>query len=204
MTECISQQTFTFYPHGKVRVDFCGGQISSDAGLLTLRAFDERHHLTADWAEPLRDARDARRGRAASPLPPPRTSTGKTPPPGVQAELRPDTASPPTPSSHSASSRPFDAPQLPLSSPERPLPPPPALSLPSIRTLMNNPDKGPKSREGLRPSGPNRHSFSYPHPALDFAPRSGWGASGWRPRGEWRRAGGAPPGQNVENLHILT
>ena len=38
-----------------------GGQISSDAGLLTLRAFDERHHLTADLAEPLQDARDARR-----------------------------------------------------------------------------------------------------------------------------------------------
>lgn len=61
MTECISQQTFTFYPHGKVRVDFNGGQISSDAGLLTLRAFDERHHLTADLAESLQDARDARR-----------------------------------------------------------------------------------------------------------------------------------------------
>jgi hypothetical protein len=40
-----------------VRVDFCGGQISSDGGLLTLRAFDERHHLTADLAERLHDAR---------------------------------------------------------------------------------------------------------------------------------------------------
>jgi len=61
MTEFISQPTFTFYPHGKVRANFDGGQISSDAGLLTLRAFDERHHLTADWAESLHDARDARR-----------------------------------------------------------------------------------------------------------------------------------------------
>ncbi len=57
MTECISQQTFSFYSHGKVRVDFCGGQISSDAGLLTLRAFDERHHLTADFAETVEDRR---------------------------------------------------------------------------------------------------------------------------------------------------
>jgi len=61
MTECISQQTFSFYSHRKVRVDFCGGQISSDAGLLTLRAFDERHHLTADLAEPVHDARDPER-----------------------------------------------------------------------------------------------------------------------------------------------
>lgn len=61
MTECISQQTFSFYSQGKVRVDFCGGQISSDAGLLTLRAFDERHHLTADLAETVEDARDWRR-----------------------------------------------------------------------------------------------------------------------------------------------
>ncbi len=57
MTECISQQTFSFYSHGKVRVDFCGGQISSDAGLLTLRAFDERHHLTADLAKTVEDRR---------------------------------------------------------------------------------------------------------------------------------------------------
>jgi len=61
MTECISQSTFFFYSQGKVRVDFQGGQISSDAGLLTLRAFDERHHLTADLAESLQDARDSRR-----------------------------------------------------------------------------------------------------------------------------------------------
>lgn len=61
MTECISQQAFTFYSHRKVRFDFCGGQISSDAGLLTLRAFDERHHLTADLAEPLQDTRDPER-----------------------------------------------------------------------------------------------------------------------------------------------
>lgn len=59
MTECISQQAFRFYSHGKARVDFCGGQISSDAGLLTLRAFDERHHLTADLAETVEDRRQA-------------------------------------------------------------------------------------------------------------------------------------------------
>ena len=61
MTECISQAAFTFYSQGKVRANFDGGQISSDAGLLTLRAFDERHHLTADLAEPLHDARDPER-----------------------------------------------------------------------------------------------------------------------------------------------
>jgi hypothetical protein len=60
MTECISQTTFSFYSQGKVRTDFAGGQLSSDAGLLTLRAFDERHHLTAELAEAVRDRRDPR------------------------------------------------------------------------------------------------------------------------------------------------
>jgi hypothetical protein len=61
VTPCISQQTFSFYSHRKVRVDFEGGQISSDAGLLTLRAFDERHHLTTDLAACLQDTRDPAR-----------------------------------------------------------------------------------------------------------------------------------------------
>ena len=61
MTECISQQVFSFYSQRKVRVDFCGGQISSDAGLLTLRAFDERHHLTAELAQAVEDRRDPQR-----------------------------------------------------------------------------------------------------------------------------------------------
>jgi hypothetical protein len=61
MTECISQTTFSFYSHRPVRVDFKGGQISSDAGLLILRAFDERHQLTADLSPSLDDPRDPAR-----------------------------------------------------------------------------------------------------------------------------------------------
>src|SRR4029077_1135196 len=40
-----------------IRADFSGGQITSDAGLLPLRAFDQRHHLTHDWAADLSDPR---------------------------------------------------------------------------------------------------------------------------------------------------
>ncbi len=61
MTECISQTTFSFYSQGKVRTDFAGGQLSSDAGLLTLRAFNERHHLTAELAQAVEDRRDPQR-----------------------------------------------------------------------------------------------------------------------------------------------
>jgi Transposase DDE domain group 1 len=54
----LPQLTFSFYRHQPVHADFSGGQITSDAGLLPLRAFDQRHHLTQDWAVPLRDPRD--------------------------------------------------------------------------------------------------------------------------------------------------
>ena len=54
---CISQLPFSFYHHRAIRADFSGGQITSDAGLLPLRAFDERHHLTRDWAALLDDSR---------------------------------------------------------------------------------------------------------------------------------------------------
>jgi hypothetical protein len=40
-----------------VECDFSGGQITGDAGLLPLRAFDEHHHLTCDWAAWLDDPR---------------------------------------------------------------------------------------------------------------------------------------------------
>jgi hypothetical protein len=46
-----------------VDCDFSGGQITSDAGLLPLRAFDERHHLTRDWIQLLSDPRDDERVR---------------------------------------------------------------------------------------------------------------------------------------------
>src|SRR5437899_9737766 len=54
---------FSFYRHRAIRADFSGGQITSDAGLLTLRAFDERHHLTRDWAALLDDPRQEERVR---------------------------------------------------------------------------------------------------------------------------------------------
>jgi Transposase DDE domain group 1 len=57
MTTCISQSNFSFYRNQPIRADFCGGQISGEAGLLPLRAFDERHHLSRDWAACLGDPR---------------------------------------------------------------------------------------------------------------------------------------------------
>ena len=57
VTTCIPQLTFSFYRHQPIRADFSGGQITSDAGLLPLRAFDQRHHLTRDWAALLTDPR---------------------------------------------------------------------------------------------------------------------------------------------------
>ena len=58
MTLCIPQLSFSFYRHQPIRADFSGGQITSDAGLLPLRAFDQRHHLTGDLAQLLSDPRD--------------------------------------------------------------------------------------------------------------------------------------------------
>jgi hypothetical protein len=56
-TRRISQFRFSFYHRRPVHCDFSGGQITSDAGLLPLRAFDEQHHLTRDWAALLSDPR---------------------------------------------------------------------------------------------------------------------------------------------------
>src|SRR6202140_327277 len=58
MTSCIPQLSFSFYRHRSIRADFSGGQITSDAGLLPLRAFDQRHGLTRDLAECVFDDRD--------------------------------------------------------------------------------------------------------------------------------------------------
>jgi hypothetical protein len=57
---------FSFYRHQPIRADFSGGQITSDAGLLPLRAFDQRHHLTSDLAQRLRDSRQDDRVRHGS------------------------------------------------------------------------------------------------------------------------------------------
>src|SRR2546428_5667715 len=63
MTTRIAQFSFSFYRNRPIQCDFSGGQITSDAGLLPLRAFDQRHHLTRDWAARLSDPRDEERVR---------------------------------------------------------------------------------------------------------------------------------------------
>ena len=63
MTCCIPQLSFSFFRHQPIRADFSGGQITSDAGLLPLRAFDQRHHLTGDLVRLLGDPRDDDRVR---------------------------------------------------------------------------------------------------------------------------------------------
>jgi hypothetical protein len=61
--DVLPQLSFSFYRHQSIRADFSGGQITSDAGLLPLRAFDERHRLSQDWAALLRDGRHKDRVR---------------------------------------------------------------------------------------------------------------------------------------------
>jgi Transposase DDE domain group 1 len=63
VTHCIPQLLFSFYRQRPIHADFSGGQITSDAGLLPLRAFDERHQLTRDLAETLSDPRQDDRVR---------------------------------------------------------------------------------------------------------------------------------------------
>jgi hypothetical protein len=54
----LPQLSFSFYRHQAICADFSGGQITSEAGLLPLRAFDQRHHLSQDWAALLHDGRE--------------------------------------------------------------------------------------------------------------------------------------------------
>jgi Transposase DDE domain group 1 len=61
VTQCTSELTFSFYSKKPIRADFEGGQISSDAGLLVLRQFDQRHGWTADLDQALTDPRDPSR-----------------------------------------------------------------------------------------------------------------------------------------------
>lgn len=63
MTVCIPQLSFSFYRHQPVLADFSGGQITGDAGLLPLRAFDQHHRLTRDLAQLLSDPREEDRVR---------------------------------------------------------------------------------------------------------------------------------------------
>ena len=57
-TECYSQLGFGFQP--KLVVDFAGGTLTTDAGLLLVREFDQQLGLSADVVDRLTDTRDAR------------------------------------------------------------------------------------------------------------------------------------------------
>ena len=57
-TECYSQLGFGFQP--KLVVDFAGGTLTTDAGLLLVREFDRQLGLSADVVSRITDTRDAR------------------------------------------------------------------------------------------------------------------------------------------------
>ena len=57
-TECYSQLGFGFQP--KLVVDFTGGTLTTDAGLLLVREFDQHLHLSTDVVERITDTRDGR------------------------------------------------------------------------------------------------------------------------------------------------
>jgi len=57
-TECYSQLGFGFQP--KLVVDFAGGTLTTDAGLVLVREFDEQLRLSADVVSRVTDPRDPR------------------------------------------------------------------------------------------------------------------------------------------------
>jgi hypothetical protein len=57
-TQCYSQLGFKFQK--KLVVDFAGGDITSDAGLILVREFDQQRGLSADAISRIRDLRDPR------------------------------------------------------------------------------------------------------------------------------------------------
>ena len=57
-TDCYTQLGFGFQP--KLVVDFAGGTLTTDAGLVLVREFDEQLGLTADVINRVTDPRDAR------------------------------------------------------------------------------------------------------------------------------------------------
>ena len=60
MTECSTQLTFGFKSKKKLTVDFQGGEITSDSGLLLVRQADERLSLSTGLSESICDRRDSR------------------------------------------------------------------------------------------------------------------------------------------------
>jgi len=60
MTECSTQLTFGFKSKKKLTVDFQGGEITSDSGLLLVRQADERLSLSKGLSESICDRRDSR------------------------------------------------------------------------------------------------------------------------------------------------
>lgn len=61
MTQCtIKQLTFSYYKKRTLLVDFEGGEITSDAGLLLIRQADDRLGLVKGMVKGIRDLRDAR------------------------------------------------------------------------------------------------------------------------------------------------
>jgi hypothetical protein len=57
-TDCYTQLGFGFQP--KLVVDFAGGTLTTDAGLVLVREFDEQLQLSADVVRRITDTRDAR------------------------------------------------------------------------------------------------------------------------------------------------
>jgi hypothetical protein len=55
VTSYIAQLNFSFYRAKPIHVNSCGGQITSDAGLLPLRVSDQRHGLVLSLAERVSD-----------------------------------------------------------------------------------------------------------------------------------------------------
>src|SRR6201982_1264278 len=62
----LSQLNFSFYLHQPILADISDRQITSYAGLLPLRSFDQRFGLTRELAEHLRDPRQGGRVRHSS------------------------------------------------------------------------------------------------------------------------------------------
>lgn len=60
MKQANCQYTLPFHPDRKLTVDFQGGRVSSDAGLMLLYAVDRSHGLSRGLAGCLKDGRDSR------------------------------------------------------------------------------------------------------------------------------------------------